>query len=144
MQRCKTQMVQVRSITDGFLCVNSSNRLRVANTLLAGSLSIGGIRFVNDSSSADLLVSFAVGRRETLMEAQPKTFLNSVETGRFDSVSHDFSESQLSINLIDRATGRLAWYGSSSKSLSGSDQANIEQVVNRLVGAILKKFPPDT
>ncbi len=109
-----------------------------------GELEGRGIRFVTDSSSADLLVSFAVGRRVTLLEAQPKTFLNSSETDRFDPLSHDFSESQLSINLIDRATGKLAWYGSSSKSLSGSDQANIEQVVNRLVGAILKKFPPDT
>ncbi len=103
-----------------------------------------GIRFVNDSSSADLLVSFAVGRQQTMIEAQPKTFLNSDETDRFDPRSYDFSESQLSINLTNRATGRLAWYGSSSKGLSGSDQAKIEQVVNRLVGAILKKFPPDT
>ena len=108
-----------------------------------GELERRGIRFVNDSSSADLLVSFAVGRQQILVDV-PKTVLNSGTTDAFDPLSHDFSESQLGITLFERVSARLVWHGSSSKGITGADQANLERAVARLVGAILKNFPPKT
>jgi hypothetical protein len=101
-----------------------------------------GLRYVSDAEQADMLVSFAVGREQIRAGRHAETFQFSFATGVHAFVSHDFSESQLGVNIYEVPSRNLIWHGSLRAGIQGSDQANLERATAKMIGAILRAYPP--
>jgi hypothetical protein len=53
-----------------------------------------------------------------------------------------FTKGRLAIDFFDVKLREPVWHGHASKSISESDRARAEEVINKAVAEILKSFPP--
>jgi hypothetical protein len=111
------------------------------------NLVAGGYRQLSDPASADLVVSFSVGTRE-------KVQVDSYPTragyrygpyggyGGWQSDVRAYTEGVLAIDFFDTRSKEVVWHGWATKRLSTStDQEKRRENVNRVVDAVLEKFP---
>jgi hypothetical protein len=54
----------------------------------------------------------------------------------------DYSHGRLAIDVFDAKSKQPVWTGVGTKSITGSDQANPEALIQKAVDVILKDFPP--
>ena len=98
-------------------------------------------------SSADLIVSFAVGTEE-----KTRIYSSPGHGGYYDGYgyggwyggsqvrSYQYMEGTLTLQFFDRASKQAVWVGWGSKRLSGSDDG--DKVIKDAVKKMLEEFPP--
>jgi Domain of unknown function (DUF4136) len=107
-------------------------------------LSRKGYRKVEESLSADFVVSFTVGARDKLsIESYPIPYRGPWEWGWYgrDVDVYSYMEGTLSIDIFDGVKRQPVWHGWATKEVYESDIANPAPVIKRAVSAILRKFP---
>ena len=134
--------------SDSYISPLEDKRIRRA---VNRELMARGYREVDDTSLADLVVSFTVGREEKLrVYDSPAT--GGVYVGRGyggygyggwyggSSVRVDqYTEGTLALEFFDRQSKQALWVGLATKRITRSDDS--EEVIQRAVAAILEDFP---
>lgn len=102
-----------------------------------------GYRMVEDRKAADFVVDFSVARQEKVeVYATPSGW-----GGRYggwyatDVSAHTYVEGTLSIDVFDGRSQVAVWHGWASKRVTDSMDRAV--VVDEVVGAVLKRFPPE-
>jgi len=107
-----------------------------------------GYVFIEHPKRPDFVVAFTVGSREQVRVSSYPT--RSVARGRAWSghwagvhqQTHQYTEGQLAIDILDVALRRPAWHGTAARAITGQDRENPRETVGEFVDAILAKFPP--
>ncbi len=105
-----------------------------------------GFRRVADRDSADFVVTFTVGARDKV-EVYSDPVVYGGYGGRYggwysgSNVSaRTYTEGTLAVDIFDGKSHQAVWHGWATKRVSES--TNREQIVDQVVTAIMKKFPP--
>lgn len=113
-----------------------------------------GLRFIEDSTRADLLISFTVGSREQISVSTAGGYYGSDYYGG-DGYGYGGSaywsgnaqslrvtnEGQVCIDLFDRQAKRPVWHGTSRETVTAPDVAYWRDSVDRIVTLIVAGYP---
>jgi hypothetical protein len=111
------------------------------------SLVARGYRQLTNPASADLVVSFSVGTREKIqVDSHPTRagyrYGPYGGYGGWQSDVRTYTEGVLAIDFFDVRSKEVVWHGWATKRLATSpDQDERRENVNRVVEAVLEKFP---
>lgn len=106
-------------------------------------------RFADATASADFLVSFTVGSRESSKpdsqaEREPgASGRGGWGTAYYGGASESYLQGILVIDFYDAAERRPVWHGASTTKITEQDRENMPQVINAIVDTILSEFPPN-
>jgi hypothetical protein len=120
---------------------------KVIRDAVERNLAARGYTQVPDAASADLVVSFSVGTREQFqVNSYPgRAGYGYGRRGGYGGWTSDvrvYTEGVLAIDLFDARSKEVVWHGWATKRLSTSaDQEKRRENVNRVVDAVLEKFP---
>ncbi len=112
-------------------------------------LEASAYRLADASGSADFLVSFTVGSREsTKPDSQPERAPEASGRGGwgtayYGGASESYLQGILVIDIYDAAERRPVWHGASTTKITEQDRDNMPQVINAIVDTILSEFPPN-
>jgi hypothetical protein len=116
---------------------------------IRANLEADGYRYVENSSSADFLLSFTVGSREHIgSEAYESELSGSGGRGGWatayygGSAGAAYTQGVLAIDIIDASERQPVWHGVTGKKLSDEDRENMTGVIKEVVATILDDFPP--
>jgi hypothetical protein len=121
--------------------------LRRIREAIDEGLAAKGYRRLDDPAAADFVVNFTVGAREKI---RPTSSVG-IGMGSYGSwgwgwgisapvSAESYTEGTLAIDIFDAQRKEAVWHGRASRRVTESmDRA---ELVNDVVGAILKKFPP--
>jgi len=109
-----------------------------------------GIERAEAAADADLLVRFTIGARDALRIDSfdygtwctgPAYGHASCRGGR-EVRARSYTEGQLAIDLFDAKSGAPVWHGTSTDTIRRSDRENQQSMVDRMVDAIMSRYPP--
>jgi Domain of unknown function (DUF4136) len=108
-----------------------------------------GFKFVPDPAKADFVAAFTLGSRQEL-RVTSNPYGSAWGTAPYmwgapyyqDIDVRQFTKGRLAIDFFDVKLREPVWHGHASKSISESDRARAEEVINKAVAEILKSFPP--
>jgi len=117
---------------------------------IRGNLTGKGYRYLEDPKTADLTVSFTVGAHDKIdIRSYPTAYQGSWGWGRnywgyggSKTVTWNYVEGTLAIDLFDRAKGQPVWHGWASKEILDPEKLDVEKTVKEVVDGILENFPP--
>ncbi len=120
---------------------------------IRGDLERKGFRYLNDSESADLAISFTIGSREQIrVDQYPVSYRGGYSRyHRYygygpmygtETRVRQYTQGQLAIDIFDVATKTPAFHGSSSLRITDQDRANPGELLNQVVTETLDGFPP--
>jgi hypothetical protein len=108
-----------------------------------------GFKFVDNPAKADFVVAFTLGSRQEL-RVTSNPYGTSWGAAPYmwgapyyqDIDVRQYTKGRLAIDFFDVKLREPVWHGHASKSISESDRARSEEVINKAVAEILKSFPP--
>ncbi len=126
--------------------LSPADRRRVV-TAVDAELAAKGYRRVASPDAADLVVSYAVGRKEQVRVTSAgggrRRYYQGYDYGRWHQSSEvlveAYTEGSLSIEFYDPASKRAVWVGWASKRLSRDDDPEV--VLREAVARALEPFP---
>ena len=108
-----------------------------------------GFKFVDDPAKADIAFAFTLGSRQELrVTSNPYgtawgTAPYMWGAPYYQNVDvRQYTKGRLAIDIFDVKLREPVWHGHASKSISESDRARADEVINKAVTEILKTFPP--
>lgn len=123
---------------------------------LETQLGAKGYTLVSDPATADFVVSFTVGSRDSIkVDSYPSMSMgysygyprhwgwgSSYYCCAQDTRVREYTTGMLAVDMFDVDEHRPVWHGVASKSITDSDRKNIDETVDAAVTAILEGFPP--
>ncbi len=107
-----------------------------------------GYRYIDNREQADFVISFTVGARDKIrVNSYPSTYRGAYMGGwaapyHSEVDVRNYTEGTLAIDAFDVAERKPVWHGWAVKSITMSERQNPEPLINDIVDAILKEFPP--
>jgi len=109
-----------------------------------------GYAFQDDPEAADITVSFTIGARDKIdVRSYPTAYRGSWGWGRgywgyggSRTVTWNYVEGTLAIDLFDRAKAQPVWHGWATKEILEPEKLDVEKAVKEVVDGILENFPP--
>lgn len=147
-------------ISDHPMIVGETSRIpnplletRIMETVEAG-MAARGFSKVDDSESADFVLSFTIGSREEIrIDSYPSMYGSySYPRGRgwggayygysTETNVRQYQQGMLALDVFDVAEHRPVWHSVATKSITESDRKKLDETVQAAVDAILSGFPP--
>ena len=131
---------------------------RIKNAI-AGSLASKGFRQIEERAQADFVVQYSVGARSRIDQRQVEVMdfygphwgwghqyyggLYAPGTRRTETITEDYLEGTLAIDVFDVQRRSPVWHGSASKRLSDAGvKGNSPERLREVTDQILASFPP--
>jgi hypothetical protein len=115
------------------------------------TLATKGIRYVPDPANADFVIAFTVGSRQQVSVSSASAYpypIGYVGPHGWGSPYYqdidvrEYTQGRLAVDVFDVKLKQPVWTGIATKNITGSDQANPKELVEKAVAEILKDFPP--
>lgn len=110
-----------------------------------------GLKFVEDTDQADLLLSFTVGSRDRILlegYARPTVYADAYGEGEYwvDNSRYlgKFVEGQVCVDLFDRESGRPVWHGTTREPIFEPDVDYWRESIGEIVSLIASAYPPES
>jgi hypothetical protein len=112
-------------------------------------LEASGFAYVEETSSADFLLSFTVGSREKIgpdayaSESSAVGGRGGWATAYYGGGSGAaYTQGVLAIDIFDASERQPVWHGVAGKRISEEDSENMTRIITEVVASILGNFPP--